>query len=155
MFSCLPSVLLFLLSVLVYLQNLFNPFLADLFTALILYSFFSVYFSGLNVLSRFNLCCLISVIASHVALLIYSSFLILIKNNLSCTSIKFINGFPFCLYNVKYSCCHIWKLIWMLQQKTIPYLFILHFRAINLSSNIFLILLSFSWQSLDFHGCYV
>lgn len=116
-------------------------FLADL---LLLYlypyvPFFFVYFSGLNVLSRFNLSCLFSVIASHVALLIHSSFLVLIKNNLCCINVKFTNGFPFFLCNVKYSFCHIWKLIWMLQLKIIPYVFILHFRAINLSCNIFLI----------------
>lgn len=118
-----------------------------IFLLLYLYSyipFFFVYLSGLNVLSRFNLSCLFSVIASHVVLLIHSSFLVLIKNNLCCINIKFTNGFQFFLYNVKYIFCHIWKLILMLQLKITPYVFILHFRAINLSCNIFLIFFSFS-----------
>lgn len=101
---------------------------------LIYLPFFFVYFSGLNVFSRFNLSWLFfSVAASHVVFLFHSSpFPVSIKNNLCCINIKFTIGFPFFLHNVRYSFCHIRKLNWMLQLKVFSYVFILHFKAVIL-----------------------
>lgn len=157
MFSCLPSVLPFPLSVPVYQQRLFYPFFFGwsfycfIFIPVFLFSLFTfwslMYWVDLTYLAFF------SVIASHVALLIHSSFLVLIKNNLCCINIKFTNGFPFFLCDVKHSFCHIWKLIWMLQMKIIPYVFILHFRAINLSWNIFLIFFFFIFMVFLCNWC--
>lgn len=130
-----------LLSVPVYQESLFYNFFWLIFLLLYLYSyipFFFVYFSDLNVLSRFNLSWLFSVIASHVALLIHSSFLVLIKNSLCYIDIKFTNGFPFCIMsNTAFATaeslfeCYNWK-SFLLYSSFL-------YRAINLSYNIFLI----------------
>lgn len=128
-------------------EPLSSFFLADLLL-LYLYSyipFFFVYFSGLNVLSRFNLSCLFSVITSHVALLIHSSFLVLIKNNLCCIIMKFTNVFPFFLYNVKYSFCIAESLFECYNWKSFLIYSSFIYRAINLSCSIFLIYFLFSW----------
>lgn len=112
MFSCLPSVLLFLLSVSINRASfIFYWMIFYCFIFLHVFPFFFVYSSDLNVFSRFNLSCLfISVTASHVALLFHSSFLVSIKSNLSSVNIRFTIGFPFFLHNVRYSFCHIRKL---------------------------------------------
>lgn len=135
MFSCLPSVLLFLLSVSINRASfIFFGVIFYCFIFLHIFPFFFVYFSGLNAFSRFNLSCLFffSVIAFDVVLLFHSSFLVSIKSNLCCINIKFTVGFLFFLHNVRYSFCQIRKLNWMLQLKVFPYVFILHFKAINI-----------------------
>lgn len=123
-----------------YPQSLFNLFSFYLLLMILycfiffyIFPFFFVYFSGLNVFSRCDLSWFFfSVTVSHVVFLLYSSFLVSIKSNLCCINIKFTIGFPFFLHDVRYSFCHIRKLNWMLQLKVFPYVFIHHFKAINI-----------------------
>lgn len=107
--------------VLLYCSSYISFFLCLLFFAL-------MYSVGLTYPAFFYF----SVTASHVVFLFYSSFLVSIKNNLCCINIKFTIGFPFFLHNVRYSFCHIRKFNWMLQLNVVPYVFILHFKAINI-----------------------
>lgn len=57
-------------------------YLSDLYISYHYIAFVFVYFSGCNLLSRFNQYCLFSVVASHVVSLIRFPFLVLIKNDL-------------------------------------------------------------------------
>lgn len=121
----------------VYQQSLFYLFLNSLVllylsSYICLFSLFTflalMYSVGLTYPDFF-----FSVAASHVVFLFHSSsFPVSIKNNLCCINIKFTIGFPFFLHNVRYSFCHIRKLNWTLQLKVFPYVFILHFKTVNL-----------------------